>query len=260
MTAPNTVRDMGAMTQASKAFWPLLWLGTVALYGLMAFVAGRLGSLRGEYGLAVGAVILCAALALDWSVFTRSLRTSWRELGLTPPHLRGMIAAGLIALLLLATLPLAALLTGAPVSLRADWAWLIPGLLAQAGLAEELVFRGFLYGRIRQDRPFWRAVLLSIPPFALAHLAMFATLPFEIAAASLALAILMCAPLAQLYELGGRSIWAPALAHATVQGAIKLIVFDDARLPLIWIAACALIPFAAFFFRRDEHERASSGT
>lgn len=250
MTARATTRDMSGMTRDALSFWARLFAGTAALYALMAGLAGQLGSLRGEYGLAVGAVTVGAALALDWLLFTRGIRVSWRDLGLGAPALRGLLAAVFISTLLILTLPLAAALTETRIVWRNDWIWLVPGLLAQAGFAEELTFRGFLYGRIRRTRSFWRAVLLSIAPFALVHCAMFATMPWPIAAASLALSILTCAPLAQLYELGGRTIWAPALLHATIQGAIKMIDFDGALLPLVWIGACACIPYLAFAFRR----------
>jgi len=59
----------------------------------------------------------------------------------------------------------------------------------------------------------------------------------------------MSFPLAHLYELGGGTIWAPALLHSTVQGAVKIIVFRDAPgtiFPLVWIAASAVIPWLAF--------------
>jgi membrane protease YdiL (CAAX protease family) len=126
-------------------------------------------------------------------------------------------------------------------------------LLAQAGLAEEVVFRGLVYGRIRATRSYWRATLLSIAPFALVHLAMFATLPWSIATASLALAVILCPPLTHLYELSGRTIWTTALLHATVQGAIKVVDIGGegaATLPLIWIGACALLPYLVFAWRR----------
>jgi len=57
------------------------------------------------------------------------------------------------------------------------WLWLLPGLLAQAGSAEEVLFRGYLFGRLHRGRGLWRAagkpvgcfceghtVLISLPP------------------------------------------------------------------------------------------------
>lgn len=236
---------------ASRGFWPLLLAGAALFYAVMALSAERLGSLRGEAGLIVAVLTLACVLIYDRLAFTRSMAQSWRDLGLLAPTARGMAAAGLISVLLAGALLIAAAMTGAALTLRPDWAWLTLGILAQAGLAEELTFRGFVYGRIRATRPFWRAILLSIAPFALVHLAMFAIMPWPIALASLALSVVLCVPLAQLYELGGRTIWAPALVHAVIQGALKIVDIDGASaLPLIWIGACGALPFLAFLWRR----------
>jgi len=51
----------------------------------------------------------------------------------------------------------------------------------QAGVAEELVFRGFLFGHLRRQRTFWRAAAASLPPFLVAHLFLFFALPWPIA-------------------------------------------------------------------------------
>ncbi|MGE3931528.1 MAG: lysostaphin resistance A-like protein [Hyphomonadaceae bacterium] len=240
------------MKAEAAAFWAKIIAGVALLYALMAGVAGALESTRGEAGLLIAALILAAALAYDRLAFTRAYAESWRALGLGVPHWRGLGAAVLVSAALAASLPLIAPNVGAALTLRDDWLILIPGLLAQAGFAEELVFRGFLFGRIRHGRSFWRSVALSIPPFALVHLVMFATMPWPVAAASVALAIIISAPLAHAYELAGGTIWAPALLHATVQGAIKLVDIegDATGLAIAWIAACATLPFLVFLWRR----------
>ncbi|MBL8532056.1 MAG: CPBP family intramembrane metalloprotease [Hyphomonadaceae bacterium] len=241
------------MPACVRHFWLRLLAVTALLYTLMAGAAELLHSYRGEAGLIIAALVLAAALTADRLLFSGAFLRSLRELGLHAPACRGLLAAAVISAALIASLPLAARASGATLSLRADWLWLIPGLLAQAGLAEELVFRGFVFGRIRATRAFWRAVLLSIGPFALVHMALFFSMPPAIAAASLMLSIVTCAPLAQLYELGGRTIWPAALVHATVQGAIKLVDIEGGQLlPLIWIGACAILPWAAFLWRRAE--------
>ena len=38
------------------------------------------------------------------------------------------------------------------------WWWLLPGLFAQGGIAQEVLFRGYLFGRIRRGRSFWHFV------------------------------------------------------------------------------------------------------
>ncbi len=153
--------------------------------------------------------------------------------------------AGLgVSLLLLAVIPGYAALRGATLTIYPGWLWLLPGLFAQAGIAEEALFRGYLFGRLRRGHGFWHAAALATVPFVLVHLILFATPPWPVALAAVLLSTVMSFPLAHLFELGGRTIWGPALLHLTVQGAIKVLeVPGDAALPLVWMAASAVLPY-----------------
>ncbi len=73
---------------------------------------------------------------------------------------------------------------------------------------------------------------------------MFVTLPWPIASAALLLAVVLSFPFAYLFELGGGTIWAPALLHFIIQGAIKIAVVSGESgmtLPLVWMAAAAAV-------------------
>jgi membrane protease YdiL (CAAX protease family) len=136
-----------------------------------------------------------------------------------------------------------------PLALRPGWLGLVLGLFAQGGLAEETVFRGLLYGHLRQTRTFWRAAGLSMVPFLAVHLILFANLPFALAAASLALSAIVAFPLARLFDLGGPSLGPPAVLHFVIQGVVKLVVVPDERAPALalgWMAASALVPWLVF--------------
>ena len=132
------------------------------------------------------------------------------------------------------------------------WILLLPGLFAQAGVAEEILFRGYLFRHLRASRSFWRAAFVASGPFVLVHLYLFLTLPWPLAAASVLLSALIAFPLAHLFELGGNTIWAPALLHWVVQGAVKVATPVEVALvfPVVWIVASAVIPFGVFFVRR----------
>jgi membrane protease YdiL (CAAX protease family) len=140
--------------------------------------------------------------------------------------------------------------SGASVSLYPNAAWLAVGILAQGGIAEELVFRGYLFGRLRRTRTFWRASLVSMAPFAIVHLPLFLSMEWPIALASLLLAVALAFPYAHLYELGRRTIWAPALMHAVTQGGPKLVVVDDPAFPLVWMGAALVLTWCAFLVPR----------
>lgn len=235
--------------------WAPLILGFVLLFAVLQGSAAALGSTRGEWGLAVAAATLGAALVIVRLAFAPDWRTSFLALGLGLPHARGLLAAGALCLLLLGVYPLFLAVRGDDASLYPNAAWLALGLFAQAGVAEEAVFRGFLFGQIRRRHPFWRAAWISTAPFAAAHLMLFATMDWPIALAALTLSVVISFPLALLYDLAGRSIWAPALAHAVVQGAIKLIVVDDPIFPLVWMAAGAALPWLVFLLRSSADTR-----
>jgi hypothetical protein len=92
-------------------------------------------------------------------------------------------------------------------------------------------------------------------PFLAVHLTLFATMPWPIALASLALAAVLSFPLAHLYVIGGTTIWAPALLHFVVQGTLKVVVIPAeaaATVPVLWMAACATIPLLVFAVPRRE--------
>jgi membrane protease YdiL (CAAX protease family) len=174
-----------------------------------------------------------------------------RSLGFGRPATLGLNVTMGLGLLLLATIPVYAVLRGASLAATPGWMWFLPGLFAQGGVAEEALFRGYPFRHLRRDKPFWRAAGLAAVPFALVHLYLFATLPWPIALASILLATVISFPLAHLFELGGNTIWPPALLHFIVQGAVKVLaVPGDTAMPLVWIAASAALPYLAFLYRR----------
>ncbi|HWE20193.1 MAG TPA: CPBP family intramembrane glutamic endopeptidase [Hyphomicrobiaceae bacterium] len=240
----------GSVQPASGAWGPLL-AGLVMVFGLFQWLAHALGSDRGEAGLLIAAAVIVALVAVEGLLFRLPPMVAVRSLGFGPPTTPGLIVAMGLGLLLLATIPVYAVLRGASVVATPGWMWLLPGLLAQGGVAEEALFRGYLFRHLRRERPFWRAAGLSAVPFALVHLYLFATLPWPIALASILLATVISFPLAHLFELGGNTIWPPALLHFIVQAAVKVSeVPGDTTMPLIWIAASAALPYLAFLYRR----------
>ena len=132
--------------------------------------------------------------------------------------------------------------------LLSGWISLLPGLFAQAGIAEEVLFRGYLFGHIRVGRTFWRAAAVSMLPFVTVHLVLFFSMPWSIALASVLLAIVISFPLAHLFELGGDTIWAPAFLHFVIQATVKVLVFSQGAesFAIVWMAASATVPLVIF--------------
>jgi membrane protease YdiL (CAAX protease family) len=122
----------------------------------------------------------------------------------------------------------------------------VPGLFAQGGIAEEVVFRGYLFRHFRAGRGFWPAACLSAIPFVAVHLTLFASLDFAVALASLLVALSLSFPFAWLFERAGNSIWPPAILHFAVQGSIKPVDADGAgflHLAIGWMILSAVAPW-----------------
>jgi membrane protease YdiL (CAAX protease family) len=84
------------------------------------------------------------------------------------------------------------------------------------GFAEELVWRGFLFGHLRQSATFGGAVVRSMPLLALTHVPILLMSGVLVGALAVLTAIATCLPLAYLWERGGRTVWAPALLHGLI--------------------------------------------
>lgn len=251
-----TERPSGAVL--SRAEWGRLTLGLASIYALFQWSALRLGSDRGQAGLGVAAIVVTGTLLVERVWSRRSISSLLRALGLGRPRRQGPAMAVAVSALVLLAAPTYALITGASLTMREGWLSLVPGLFAQAGVAEETLFRGYLFGHLRIGRSFWRAATVSMLPFAAVHLILFVTLPFWLALGALLLAVVTSFPLAQLYELGGRTIWAPALLHFIVQGTVKVVVVSgDApgAFPLAWMMASAVLPLVVLLLAPAEHVR-----
>lgn len=250
----DDVRTAERRPRAASTGWWRLLLGLLIGYGLFEWVARTLGSDRGQRGLVVAALVVAALFGVERVLFGQPWATAARRLGFGLPAARGIAAALALGLLLLLVIPAFLTGTGARATAYPGWPSLLPGLFAQAGIAEETLFRGYLFRHLRQGRTFWRAALVATGPFVAVHLVLFLTLPWPVALASVALAAVVSFPLAYLFELGGRTIWAPALVHSVIQGAIKLVVVpgDPGRLlPLVWLAASAIVPWAVLLVPCD---------
>lgn len=229
--------------------WVKLLTGFVVVFALFQTLGYFFQSDRGQAGVTIGIAVVSATLVFQILLRHTGLRKSIVGLGLGAPSARGIFASAGVSFLLLSIFPAYSIANGIDLVLSAQWLWSIPGLFFQAGIAEETLFRGYLFGNLREGRTFWRAAILSAIPFAVVHIFLFFTMPFLVAAAAFLLAVVMSFPFAYMFELGGRTIWAPALLHFVVQGAIKLVTMpDDAlqSLAIVWMAACAIIPWCVF--------------
>jgi membrane protease YdiL (CAAX protease family) len=246
--------DIEPVGVATFPQWGRLLAGLLAIFTVFQWSATALGSDRGQAGLLVAGLVVATTLVVEglW-LRRRSPASTARAIGLDVPRRRGVAVSTAVSLLVLLTVPAYAWATGVEVTFDPRTPWLLPGLFAQAGIAEEVVFRGYLFGHLRSGRTFWRAAGLSMLPFVAVHLLMFRSMPWPVALAGLILSVVVSFPLAHLFELGGATIWAPALMHFVVQGAIKVVIISgdaSALFPFMWIAVSAVLPMVVLLIPR----------
>lgn len=245
--------DIADLRATANTEWGRVILGVVVVFALFHGSALALDSDRGQAGLTIGALVVLATIAAERILFRQTVQGSVSLVGLGRPTVRGLLAAAATCTVLLLVPAGMLASTGAAFSFYPAWIGLLPGLFAQAGIAEEVLFRGFLFRHVRRGRSFWRSATLSSLPFVAVHLITVIALPWPVAVAAVALAAIVSFPLAYLFELCGNTIWAPALVHFVIQAAIKVLVVPGEvgqLLPLVWIGASAALPWLAFLIPR----------
>lgn len=92
-------------------------------------------------------------------------------------------------------------------------------LVIIAPIAEEVLFRGYLFGKLRQFVPIWAAILATSILFGFVHGA------WNVAIDTFALSVVMC-----LLRLATGSLWAPILLHMAKNGIAFYILFINPAL------------------------------
>ena len=241
----------GAGQIQGRAEWTRLLLGLLVVFGLFHASATILGSDRGQHGVLVGVLIVSATAGAQRLLSLGRQGAIHGQLGLGRPLLRGVATATAIAVVLLVLAALYVRVEDVPFTLYPGWIRLLPGLFLQAGVAEEVLFRGYLFGNLRAGRTFWRAAWASMLPFVVVHLVLFALMPWPIALAATLLSFVISFPMARLFELGGRTVWAPALLHFVIQATVKVVVMaqEAQSFALFWMVASAIAPMLVFAVR-----------
>ncbi len=204
------------------------------------------GSVR--FGIPALAATFTAAAIWECGVMGTPARRLLADLGFGRPTWSGVRAAMIVSAAIIAYYPIYSSVS-APLPLQPGWMWLAVGLFAYHGLAEELAWRGYAFRRIREGRTFASAVLLTMPLIAVTHIPIVLSMGPLVGGAAVVVAAITCLPLAYLWECGGRTIWGPALVHASID-VFKLVetpTGDQATSFSLGLAAVSIIvPLLAF--------------
>jgi membrane protease YdiL (CAAX protease family) len=166
-------------------------------------------------------------------------REAARRLGFGRPGGRALLVAAGVSALVLLVYPLVTAMTGAVPALRPGWPWLLVGTFAFHGLAEELVWRGYAFRRLRAGRSFGRAVAWTMPLVAATHIPIVIGSGPTVGAAAILVAAVTTLPFAHLYEGGGNTLWAPALLHTAIDS-FKLVEIPAAAIPTFSLTLAAV--------------------
>ena len=208
--------------------------------------------------LAAAATVLAVAQVVVYRTAPRRVPVA---LGFGRPVLRALAVAVLIGALVVGCYLGGAALLGIQLRLRPQWPLVLLGALVFHGLAEEMVWRGFTFARLRERHTFWRAVLLSMPLIALTHVPLLVTSGAVVGGVALLSALITCLPLSYLWERGGRTVWAPAIVHGLI-GSWQ--IFERSyplTFSLVVLGTSIVVPLGAFLFRdlffRDRSDRST---
>jgi membrane protease YdiL (CAAX protease family) len=198
------------------------------------------------------AAMLCLAVVCQMLFFKRPPLQALLQLGYGRPRVRPIAVALLLSGVMLLFFPVLSLISSARLGLNSGWLWTLAVIIVFNGLAEETLFRGYVFGNLRRGNSFLRAGLISLLLFAAAHLFLFAGNPFIIALAATLVAVTAAFPMAYLFEQGGSTIWAPVIVHVATH-AIRLVAIPEALyMPavLAWLVMQIFLPLLVFAFRR----------
>ena len=186
------------------------------------------------------AISLVIVIGAPW--WLKKVRTSREVLGLTRlPRWTDILLApaafiiyGLISAILLAVISY--FLSGVDWtqvqqvgfdSLHARYEYILAftTLVIVAPIAEETLFRGYLFGNLKRRVPVWLAILVTSLIFGALHLGITAPLQWNVALDTFALSIILCG-----LRLITGSIWAGILLHILKNGIAYYILFVDQSL------------------------------
>jgi len=189
---------------AGRSWWRFLAGFAVVVSALMAMASV---DATGRLGLVILAVVLCTVLLVERILYSEDPRAALRLVGFGRPRIVPLVVAVLVAAAVQLVYRLLTAVTGAVAQLRPGWPWLLVGVFAFHGLAEELVWRGYAYRRLRVGRGFVAAVLWTMPLVAVTHVPILVTSGAAVGLAALAVAAVTSLPLARLFDVGRGTLW-----------------------------------------------------
>lgn len=241
-------------TIESRKKFKLLFIiaGYLILYGVLELAAKLTGDTGNTWNaLLITACVLLTAILVEVFIFRKRFNDLIKLLGFGKPRGKAIAAALVITLLMFLCYPAITAITGYPFTLPADWLWLAIGVFVFHGIAEEVLYRAFLFRRLREGRSFWKAAWLAVIFFTAAHIPIIVNMGLMVGGMAVLLAVVSSFPFSYLYEKGGNTIWGPAIVHAAIDTIIPILAAggmneQSTMAVSVWMAAAMIIPYTAF--------------
>ena len=104
-------------------------------------------------------ILICfvtvSGVTLAWCLIKKvPLARSLREVGFGPPNWRVMGIVFVLSALMLMFFPVYSSLANVQLPLHSNWLWVLIGIIAGVGIAEETLFRGYVFNFLRQKHTF----------------------------------------------------------------------------------------------------------
>lgn len=221
----------------------------VILFGLFTAIGFLFSNVDWTWIRILNCVVVISGVTVSWSLVKQvALVQAFREVGFGTPEWRAVAIALVVSALMLSFFPLYSSLARTKLELQSNWIWILVGIITGVGIAEETLFRGYVFNFFRERFPFWKAATYSMFLFAAMHLLLLFWLPLPIAIAAIFLAILAAYPTAYLFEKGNRTIWAPAILHSSALATNLFVVPLEmsVSLSLLWICVVVIGSFLVF--------------
>lgn len=230
--------------------------GYLLIYGALEITAKFTGDTGNTWNsILITACVLLMAILTEVIIFRNRYKDLLILLGFGKPRGKAIAAAIVITLLMFSCYPAITAITGYQFRLPDNWLWLAIGVFVFHGIAEEVLYRAFLFRHLREDRSFWKAAWVAVIFFTAAHIPIVINMGLMVGGMAVLLAVVSSFPFSYMYEKGGNTIWAPAIVHAAIDTIIPILAAggmneQSAMAVSIWMAAAMIIPYSAFLILR----------
>lgn len=237
---------------------PIIAIGYLFIYAVLEILARYLGdTINPLNALIIMAAVIFAAILTEIILIKNKISGIVKFLGIGKPKAGSIFTALVISAALFFCYPLISLITGYKFIIPGNWFMLAVGVFALHGIAEEILYRRFLFGNLRKKYPFWKSAWIAVIFFTAAHIPIIVSQGILVGGTAVLLAVVSSFPFSYLYEKGGNTIWAPAIVHAAIDTIIPILSggsMDNAaqQSVMIWMCAGMIIPYAAFIILKKQ--------